>query len=93
MLIVQPVIECGRSNALGVASRPSFASIEDVNSEPAIVFRIGQRLEALFVCFVANTQITGIHVVRNPRQTHADRSSAVLESSPPIPLARRGSAS
>lgn len=52
-------------------------SIEDVNSEPAIVVRVGRRLESLFVFSVENTEITGIRVVRNPdKLTRIDRQLA-----------------
>jgi len=40
--------------------------IEDVNSEPAVVVRVGKRLESLFVFSVEDDAITGIRVVRNP---------------------------
>jgi len=41
-------------------------SIEDVNWEPALVIRLGRRLESLFVFSVEGAQISGIRVVRNP---------------------------
>src|SRR5438105_11873923 len=41
-------------------------TIEDVNFEPAIVVRVGCRLESLFVFSVDDAEITGIRVVRNP---------------------------
>src|SRR5262249_29955603 len=40
--------------------------IEDVNSEPAIVMRIRNHLESIFVLSVANSQISSIRVIRNP---------------------------
>ena len=46
--------------------RDVLLSIEDVNSEPALVVRIGTRLESLFVFETDGDTITGIRVVRNP---------------------------
>jgi len=52
-------------------------SIEDVNSEPALVVRVGGRLESLFVFSVENAEITGIRVVRNrDKLTRIDRRLA-----------------
>ena len=50
----------------GVVVRDVLLSIEDVNSEPALVVRIGTRLESLFVFETYGDTITGIRVVRNP---------------------------
>jgi RNA polymerase sigma-70 factor (ECF subfamily) len=41
-------------------------NIEDVNAEPALVVRVGARLESLFVFETDGDTITGIRVVRNP---------------------------
>jgi hypothetical protein len=49
----------------GVADRASLR-VEDVNSEPALVLRLGARLESIFVLSVEGDLITGIRVVRNP---------------------------
>lgn len=40
--------------------------IEDVNSEPALVLRLGARLESVFVLSVEDERISAIRVVRNP---------------------------
>jgi len=40
--------------------------IEDVNSEPALVMRVGPRLESIFVFSIDDDAISGIRVVRNP---------------------------
>jgi len=49
-------------------------SLEDVNAEPAIVVRVGRRLESLIVLAVENAEITAIRVVRNPHKlTRIDR--------------------
>jgi len=40
--------------------------IADVNSEPALVVRIGERLESVFVFSIDGDEISGIRVVRNP---------------------------
>ena len=48
--------------------------IEDVNSEPALVVRVGQRLESIFVLSIDDHTISGIRVVRNPdKLAHIDR--------------------
>jgi RNA polymerase sigma-70 factor (ECF subfamily) len=49
----------------GVARHASL-NLEDVNSEPALVLRIGGRLESIFVFSVENDQVSAIRVVRNP---------------------------
>ncbi|MEP7310623.1 MAG: hypothetical protein ABJA98_34405 [Acidobacteriota bacterium] len=40
--------------------------IEDVNSEPALVVRVGTRLESIFVFSLDGDAISAIRVVRNP---------------------------
>jgi RNA polymerase sigma-70 factor, ECF subfamily len=53
--------------------------IEDVNSEPALVVRVGQRLESLFVFSIEDDTISGIRVVRNPdKLARIDRQLATL---------------
>ena len=48
--------------------------IEDVNSEPALVVRVGRRLESIFVLSIDGDAITAIRVVRNPdKLAHIDR--------------------
>jgi RNA polymerase sigma-70 factor (ECF subfamily) len=48
--------------------------IEDVNSEPALIVRIGPRLESIFVLSIDDGAISGIRVVRNPdKLAHIDR--------------------
>lgn len=41
-------------------------SVEDVNSEPALVLRVGTRLESLFVLSIEGGIVSGIRVMRNP---------------------------
>jgi hypothetical protein len=49
-------------------------TIEDVNSEPALVLRVGQRLESVFVLSIEDETISAIRVVRNPdKLAHIDR--------------------
>jgi len=49
-------------------------AIEDVNSEPALVLRVGQRLESVFVLSIEDETISAIRVVRNPdKLAHIDR--------------------
>jgi RNA polymerase sigma-70 factor (ECF subfamily) len=53
--------------------------IEDVNSEPALVVRIGLRLESIFVFSIVDGAISGIRVVRNPAKlVHIDRQLTTL---------------
>jgi RNA polymerase sigma-70 factor (ECF subfamily) len=40
--------------------------VEDVNSEPALVLRIGPKLESIFVLSIADDSVSAIRVVRNP---------------------------
>jgi RNA polymerase sigma-70 factor (ECF subfamily) len=50
-------------------------SLEDVNSEPALVLRVRGRLESLFVFSVHGDSISGIRVVRNPdKLAHIDHA-------------------
>jgi RNA polymerase sigma-70 factor (ECF subfamily) len=56
----------------GLAKQASL-SIEDVNSEPALVLRIAGHLESIFVFSVEDDRISGIRVVRNPdKLAHID---------------------
>ena len=41
-------------------------SFEDINFEPAIVLRVGQHLESIFVFSMDGDLISGIRVIRNP---------------------------
>jgi RNA polymerase sigma-70 factor (ECF subfamily) len=51
--------------------------IADVNSEPGLALRAGQRLESVFVFSVDGDEISGIRVVRNPdKLAHIDRKLA-----------------
>jgi RNA polymerase sigma-70 factor (ECF subfamily) len=49
-------------------TRDESLAIEDVNSEPALVVRVGQRLESLFVLSIEGETISAIRVVRNPEK-------------------------
>lgn len=40
--------------------------IEDINSEPALILRLSDRLESIFVFSIEDGAISGIRVVRNP---------------------------
>ena len=60
-------------------SRDVSLRIEDVNSEPALVVRVGQRLESLFVFSIEDDAISGIRVVRNPdKLARIDRQLTTL---------------
>jgi len=54
--------------------------IEDVNSEPALVLRVGPRLESIFVFSIDDDDaVSGIRVVRNPdKLAHIDRRLATV---------------
>jgi RNA polymerase sigma-70 factor (ECF subfamily) len=55
-------------------TRAASSTIEDVNSEPALVVRVGQRLESVFVLSIEGATISAIRVVRNPdKLAHIDR--------------------
>jgi len=48
--------------------------IEEVNSEPALIVRVGPRLESIFVLSIDDAAISAIRVVRNPdKLAHIDR--------------------
>ena len=49
----------------GLVSELSL-TLEDVNCEPALVLRVGSRLESIFVFSIEDDGISGIRVVRNP---------------------------
>jgi RNA polymerase sigma-70 factor, ECF subfamily len=46
--------------------RDASLTIEDINSEPALVLRVGARMESIFVLSIDNDAIAEIRVVRNP---------------------------
>ena len=46
--------------------RDASLTIEDINSEPALVLRVAARMESIFVLSIDNQAICGIRVVRNP---------------------------
>src|SRR5262245_20820660 len=37
-----------------------------INGEPAIVVRVGDTIDSVYVCSIAGNQITAVHAVRNP---------------------------
>jgi RNA polymerase sigma-70 factor (ECF subfamily) len=54
--------------------RDASLAIEDVNSEPALVLRVRQRLESVFVLSIEDETIAAIRVVRNPdKLAHIER--------------------
>ena len=66
------------AHATGVARDVSL-QIEAVNAEPALVLRVGPRLESVFVFSVDGEAISGIRVVRNPdKLARIDRHLATL---------------
>jgi len=55
-----------RTAAAAVDLRDVSMMIEDVNSEPAMVLRVREHIESLFVFSTDGAVITGIRVLRNP---------------------------
>jgi RNA polymerase sigma-70 factor (ECF subfamily) len=63
------------AGVIGVAS----LTIEDINSEPALVLRLAGQLEAIFVLSVDDDVISAIRVVRNPdKLARIDRQLTTL---------------
>jgi len=71
-----------RKVAIGTWRSATDASIYlmlEVNAEPALVLRVGPRLESVFVFSVDGEAISGIRVVRNPdKLARIDRHLATL---------------
>ena len=66
------------AEAAGMIDRASLR-VEEVNVEPALIIRIGSRLESLFVFTVDGDRISAIRVVRNPdKLAHINRQLATL---------------
>jgi RNA polymerase sigma-70 factor (ECF subfamily) len=54
-------------------------TIEDVNSEPALILRLAGHLESIFVLSIDEDAISGIRVVRNPdKLAHIERQLTTL---------------
>lgn len=53
------------AEASGLARQASL-HIEDVNAEPALILRVGTRLESIFVLSIEGDAVSDIRVVRNP---------------------------
>jgi len=61
------------ADTAGLLAQASL-TVEEVNAEPAVVLRVRQQLESIFVVSVEGDTITGIRVVRNPdKLAHIDR--------------------
>ena len=64
-------------------------AIEDVDSEPALVVRIGRRLESIFVISRGDDAVSGIRVVRNPdKLARIDRQLTALHEGVTVSQAR-----
>lgn len=62
----------------GMIGRVSLR-VDEVNVEPALIIRVGSRLESVFVFTVDGDSITAIRVVRNPdKLAHINRQLATL---------------
>jgi len=67
-----------RSATVTTDFRDVSLRIENVNSEPALVVRVGDRLESVFVFSIDGDTVSGIRVVRNPEKlVHIDRRLTV----------------
>jgi len=55
-----------RSASATTEMRDVVLRIEDVNSEPALLIRVGDRLESIFVFSIDGDTVSGIRIVRNP---------------------------
>jgi RNA polymerase sigma-70 factor (ECF subfamily) len=47
-------------------TRQASLRIEEVNAEPALILRVGTRLESIFVLSIEDDAVSDIRVVRNP---------------------------
>ena len=64
-------------------TREASLTIEDVNAEPALMLRVDQRLESVFVLSLENETISAIRVVRNPdKLAHIDRQLRLTSRDP-----------
>ncbi len=52
----------------GAALREISVQLTEVNCEPAMLVRVDGRLDAVYVCSIADDAIVGIRVVRNPEK-------------------------
>jgi RNA polymerase sigma-70 factor (ECF subfamily) len=52
--------------AAGVPLDRVSLEVVDVNNEPAVLIRVGGRLDSVYACVVAEASITAIRVIRNP---------------------------
>lgn len=60
-------------------TREVSVRIEDVNAEPALIVRVGTRLESIFVVSIDDDTVSGIRVVRNPdKLAHIERHLPTL---------------
>jgi RNA polymerase sigma-70 factor (ECF subfamily) len=50
----------------GISLEDVSIEVMEVNNEPAMVARVGDQLDSVFVCSIADGEIAGIRVVRNP---------------------------
>jgi RNA polymerase sigma-70 factor (ECF subfamily) len=73
-LVLNFLIGLRRTAQTAGLTRDVSLRIEEVNSEPALIVRIGPRLESIFVFSIHGGAISGIRVVRNPdKLAHIDR--------------------
>ena len=84
------------ARASGIARHVSLG-IEDVNSEPALVIHLAERVESIFVLSIDDGAVSAIRIVRNPdKLAHIDRrlttqparrkSEAGCSASGPFPI-------
>lgn len=62
----------------GLATQATL-TIEEINSEPALVLRVSGRLESIFVLSTDGEVVSGIRIIRNPdKLAHVDRRLTTL---------------
>ena len=72
--VLQFLLGLHRTELERAKMRDVVLRIEDVNSEPALIIRVGARLESIFVFSIEGDTVSAIRVVRNPdKLAHIDR--------------------
>lgn len=67
-----------RTARASIDPRDITLQIEEVNAEPALVIRVGGRLESIFVFSIDGETVSAVRVVRNPdKLAHIDRRLTV----------------
>ena len=64
--VLQFLLGVRRTASATTDMREVSLQIADINSEPALVIRVGERIESIFVFSVDDDTVSGIRIVRNP---------------------------